>query len=238
MNNIAVVAFILFRETTREPGWLFWSLFFPLILITAIFLQSSIIADESLYFIFLSYVSVVTSIRGTGAYLLGRRESGFLKAFVSFETAQRRYLVAQCLAGFLFAAIVTIFFGFLSSFYFNNVSFEEVLLSIYRACILSFFIGLCSSVINIVPFKFQTVYGVMTAAFAPMLLLSMAHHSEFYTGFVLIVFNAINPVYLGYLLIKDGVFNHFLFMIILLFLTFIAIMVTMKFFKIETYWDK
>ena len=97
VRNIYWLSILLLREKMREPGWLFWSITFPFIIMVALFLQTTDSLNAKLFPIMLSFVSVVTAMLSTGAYLVGRREANFLQAFVSFSVAQKKWCDNTCI---------------------------------------------------------------------------------------------------------------------------------------------
>ena len=139
IQNIYFLSLLLLREEMREPGWMFWSITFPFIIMFALFLQTTGSLSPILFPVMLSFVSVVTAIRSTGAYLVGRREANFLQAFVSFPLAQKRYILAQVIAGFIFTGIIVAVFGVVSSFLFTEVSILDSTHQIARALVVVFF---------------------------------------------------------------------------------------------------
>lgn len=190
------------------------------------------------YPVFLGFVAVVNGIRGTGAYLLGRRESGFLKAFVSFPKAQRRYVGAQIGSCLLFGIIVNTLFGLLILPVYTNLEVAEALLQILRSAFITFVMSLMASTLNLVPFKFQTAYSAVTATFAPMVLLALTGAGRFRDIFFLEILNYFNPVAVAASILQNGFLASQLIVAISTFLGIAGVLATLNWFSIQTYWDK
>lgn len=237
IRNIYYLSLLLLREEMREPGWLFWSITFPFIIMFALFLQTTGSLSPVLFPIMLSFVSVVTAIRSTGAYLVGRREASFLQAFVSFPLAQKRYILAQVIAGFIFAGVIVAVFGVVSSFFFKEVSIFNSINQIARALGVVFFAIFAGSILNLIPLKFQTVMGLVTSTYAPMLLLTFAELIRFPDNMALIMINTMNPVAVGTAII-GGTPISWLVLTIWPIACFGLFGATITWFNLETRWDK
>lgn len=237
VRNIYWLSILLLREEMREPGWLFWSITFPFIIMVALFLQTTDSLNTILFPIMLSFVSVVTAIRSTGAYLVGRREANFLQAFVSFPVAQKRYILAQIIAGFVFTGIIVAAFSTLSSLFFNDVTVTENLQQIMRALGVVFFIICAGSILNLIPLKFQTIMGLVTSTYAPMMLLTFAELIRFPDNMALAFINNINPVAVGASIIGN---NSTSWMVLTVWpLGCLGLLgATIIWFNLETRWDK
>ena len=237
IQNIYNLSILLLREEMREPGWLFWSITFPFIIMIALFLQTTDSLNAKLFPIMLSFVSVVTAIRSTGAYLVGRREANFLQAFVSFPVAQKRYILAQIIAGFVFTGIIVAAFGTLSCLFFNDVTIAENLHQIMRALGVVFCVICAGSVLNLIPLKFQTIMGLVTSTYAPMLLLTFAELIRFPNNMALAFINNINPMAVGASFIGNDN-TSWLVLTIWLIVCLGLLGATITWFNLETRWDK
>lgn len=236
--NIFRLVFLFLRETVREPGWLFWSIFFPLILVAILFLQTDGTLDERLPYTLLSFIAVVTAIRGVGAYMLGRREAGFLKAFVAFPAAQKRYATAQLCAGVVFTWLVCFFFSWVLFFVAPHFGFGDMVVGWLRLFPLIVVMGCASAVLNLVPLKFQTVFGAVSITFAPLLLLTLAAQSAVAAFPIVDAVNTVNPVALGASFLEGGAGSIVVEQVVFAVISVVAFALTLQRFSTETYWDK
>ena len=157
VHKTLIITRILIMEHSREPTALLWSALAPCIL----FLMTTQSSHTPQPYInsaawFYSYISASIAFFGFSFYLIGRRESGFIRSFIYERTAIRRFLVAHTLS----YSAISLFYAFLfylaTKLFFGSYSLGELLhllACFYTSYLLFTCIGLG---IASLPIKFNT----------------------------------------------------------------------------------
>ena len=203
------------------------------VIVTSIYLQSpsglSVLALTG----FVSFVAFINGVSGVCAYLLGRREAGFLNAFVTNSIAQIRYVTAQLISGFIFGVVLTIIYCLILAMLYK-IEFQQLIIWIIRSTIMIGIASMLGCALNLLPYKFEIVLGVLNLLFIIFILLTLAESGRFNHIEYIYGINYFNPVALGMRYIQSGKINLLYYLAPL---SVISIIVTIRYFSIKTYWD-
>ena len=149
------------KEHVREPTALFWTLLSPALVFYGMSYSNSADIQLPQDYMELSkwyyaYVSLNVALFGFSYYLIGRRESGFIRSFVYTRTAQIKFLACHSMSYWMLAAGYCMAFYALTKPYVGAIDIAELtmILARYSICYLTFSaVGL---LFTLPPLKFQT----------------------------------------------------------------------------------
>ena len=170
---------ILLKEQFKEPISLFWVIISP----CAIFYFLALSKNDTTYFSqeyiytlswFYSYIASSIAFFGFSFYIIGRRESGFIRSFIYNKTSKAIFLLAQ------FSACSVISIIYCSVFYlvtrppfgdYNVIEFLTLLFRFYLCYMVFCIPGLLFTLPSI---NFQNAHTLISIASFVMLTLGIA----------------------------------------------------------------
>lgn len=179
MTRANSLAGVFIKEQLKEPVALFWILLSP----GAIFYLLAFSKGDN-YFNqpypaatawFYAYISLSVAFFGFSFYIIGRRESGFIRSFIYTPQAKTVFLIAQFIAYSGIALLYCLFFYLMTRLPFGAYSVNEALIIAVRfySCFILFCIpGL---LITLLPLNFQTANTVFSISSFVMLAFGIAH---------------------------------------------------------------
>ncbi|CAI8850479.1 MULTISPECIES: hypothetical protein [Pseudomonas] len=178
--NTSTLSRLFILEQLREPLSLFWSLIAPPLLFVFLNLDSLnndnlssewYIAQASWY---LSYLALSVSLFGFSLYLVGRRESGFMKTFIQGKKAKTIFLVSQINASIILSILYFIIFTTLTTTIFGtNPTTALKSFSLPFALIMILF-AWSTMIISVLPITFSNANSGISIIFMTMLIFSVA----------------------------------------------------------------
>lgn len=158
---------ILVIEQIREPIGVFWSFAAP---IAYMFLtlpieesaQSSTQAYMQKAAFCLAYMAFVSAGTGFGLYLVGRRESGFIRSFLINPKTRRRFLTAQYLASFSVATAYGAAFVLSTAWAFSDIGMTTVISLVLRYMLTTACLMFGALVLVSLPMTFQSSSSAIT----------------------------------------------------------------------------
>jgi ABC-2 type transport system permease protein len=179
-------AVIFIKEQVREPIGVFWAFGAPLAYIAMFANSMHTSIDQATFFrqvgLCLAYIALTTSVFNFGLYLVGRRESGFVRTFLTDPHRRHRFLGAQFLASFVMALGYGAVFLTLTSWILMPMQFTQ-LLSFYflYACVCAFFM-FGAIVIAALPFTFQAASSSLSIFVTVSIVAGLSSRDVQYLG--------------------------------------------------------
>lgn len=245
MNNFILrtttLTLIFLKEQCKEPIALFWSILSPCAIYYLIVLsrnssdhlEQHYRAASGWYF---SYVACSVALFGFSLYIIGRRESGFIRCFIYTRRAKLIFLAAQFLACTLVALAYCVIFYFASRPLFGAYDAKELLeiMALFYICYLCFCIpGL---IISLLPVSFQTANTLMSITSFSLLGLGLA--GSIRPDSIFEKLNIFNPITLANEIMVSG-FTPNTTLIVMIALAFIAALgMTYLFLRINPVWNR
>jgi ABC-2 type transport system permease protein len=152
-------AAIFVKEQVREPIGVFWAFGAPLAYMAMFANSPRTQIDQTtllrLVGLCLAYIALTTSVFNFGLYLVGRRESGFVRTFLTDPHRRHRFLGAQFLASLVMALGYGAAFLTLTSTILMPVPFTQLVCfySLYACVCVLFMFG--AIVVAALPLTFQ-----------------------------------------------------------------------------------
>lgn len=157
--KISNITKILIKEHFREPTALIWAALAPCIMFSLLTLNNPDFSKPgylSTAAWFYSYISANVAFFGFSFYLIGRRESGFIRSFIYQRNAMKLFLASHTLSYSLISiAYSTLFYLITKPLYGGYLIFELLYLT---ACFYtSYLVFSCIGIIIVaLPIKFST----------------------------------------------------------------------------------
>lgn len=175
-KQIFSVAKILLLEHLREPTALLWTAAAPCLMFVLLRQSSSLTGpSDSTYTSsaawFYAYIAANVAFFGLSFYLIGRRESGFVRSFIYQREAITLFLTSHAVSYTLVSVIYASFFYFISKPLYGLYSLPEFLhltAAFYTSYMIFSCIGLA---IAAMPIKFSTA-GTLFSLLSFLMLLS------------------------------------------------------------------
>ena len=199
-QKIITITTILITEHTREPTALLWSAIAPCLLFVITTLQhptpdvatQSYTASAAWFY---SYISASVAFFGFSFYLIGRRESGFVRSFIYEPNSILRFLLAHSFSYSIISIAYASLFYLITKPLYGNYSIIEplhLLACFYTSYLLFTCIGLG---IAALPIKFSTASTLFSLMSFLMLISGYSGATQsFMTSHSLIL---LNPLYLS-----------------------------------------
>lgn len=169
---------LFLREQLREPISLLWTLISPsalFYLITYTNAPSDSASDNYLHSTagFHAYIAATVAFFGVAFYIIGRRESGFIRSFIYCAEAKNIFLVSHLICCFLTASLYCLTFYLITKPGFGEYSISEMTLILYR--FLTCFIIFCTPALLLANrrLKFQTANTVISIIIFALILLAL-----------------------------------------------------------------
>jgi len=158
---------ILVVEQLREPIAVFWSLLAPVAFLTlsAYHAGGFVLSPEQWVDklgIGLAYVGITMSLFTFGMYLIGRRESGFVRSFLTSAIRRRRFVFVQYAASYFTLLTYGAIYGLIASLLVEGVAWQAFLLMYVRFAVFSAAMMFGTIGVAILPLTFQSASSVMS----------------------------------------------------------------------------
>jgi ABC-2 type transport system permease protein len=175
MMGIARSAQILVAEQLREPIGVFWSIVAPIGFMAFTTYQGShAVLDPSIFAEkagwCLAYIALTLSFFGFGLYLIGRRESGFVRSFLTSREKRNRFMLAQFMASLFLCMAYGLTFIVITALLLTNVSFSEIV-RLFAGFVLVCITFMVSAIFfAALPLTFQSASSLMSISITILLV--------------------------------------------------------------------
>lgn len=191
---------LFLREQLREPISLLWTLISPTALFYLLTYNSMPLSTGTDDYIkstagFYAYIAATVAFFGVAFYIIGRRESGFIRSFIYSTEAKSIFLASHLSCYFVAASLYCVTFYLVTKPDFGNYSLSEFAGILYR--FLTCFILFCSPALLLANrrLKFQTANTVISMIIFTLVLLTLLSARVQSSAFSFL--NIINPLLLS-----------------------------------------
>lgn len=235
------LAWLFIKEQLKEPIALFWIIISPCAAFYLLALSRGGMNSFSGSYIehtawFYAYISSSVALFGFSFYIIGRRESGYIRSFIYNHEAKRIFILAQALAYSVIAMIYCVVFYLTTRPPFGAYSALELLniISRFYICYLLF----CSIGIHFsfLPLNFQNANTLFSIFSFVLLIVGLS--DSFSTRPLLKAINLGNPLLHATELIENGIKRKTIFTLLTLFLFISSLLITIKFLRINPVWSR
>ncbi|ALM85953.1 ABC transporter permease [Bordetella sp. N] len=154
-------------EQLREPIGIFWSFAAPIawLILTAPvdsgpYLSAELYVDRAAWC--LAYIALFVAATGFGLYLVGRRESGFVRSFLNSPARRGRFLMAQYLASMIMALGYGLAFLAITSYTLTDIGMAPLLLLLAKYTLTVACFMFAAIFIAALPLTFRSASSIMS----------------------------------------------------------------------------
>lgn len=240
ITRAALLAKILIKEQLKEPIALFWILLSPGAIFYLLayskgntFFQQDYRTATSWFY---AYIALSVALFGFSFYIIGRRESGFVRSFIYTPHAKKVFLTAQFLAYSVIALTYCLVFYLMTRLPFGAYSIAEALE--IASCFYSCFVLFCipGLLLTLLPLGFQTANTVLSISSFLLLALGIAHTAL--PENIRALSSLLNILGFGKNIMAEGVQSHW-FMITCFTITFsLTLKLACRYLRINPVWSR
>jgi ABC-2 type transport system permease protein len=202
-----LLAKLFIKEQLKEPIALFWIVVSPAATFYLIMYARAPAEVSQDYLSFTSwfYAFVASSVAlfGLAFYIVGRRESGFLRSFVYTRDTKLTFLVGQFLAySFMSVMYCAVFYGLTRS-YFGMMAFSELVVIVARFYMCFLLFSVPALLLTLIPVGFQNTNTLFSIVSFCMLALGIASLNSAHP--IIQIISVFNPMSWANRMMVDGV---------------------------------
>ncbi|MFC4276788.1 hypothetical protein [Achromobacter aloeverae] len=178
---------IFVEEQLREPIGIFWSFVAPIayIVLTSVddgkvFLPSGVYVQRSAWC--LAYVALLLSSTSFGLYLVGRRESGFIRSFLFNPARRRRFILAQYLASLVLALAYGTAFVAVTASTITDMGLACATLLLGKYILVAAVLMFAATFVAALPLTFGAAGSLMSISITIAVVAGLASNSAFVEG--------------------------------------------------------
>lgn len=236
-----LLAALFVKEQLKEPVALFWTVLSPVVTYYLIMYSRASAGDTVSDYIsstswFYAFVSSSVAMFGFAFYIVGRRESGFLRSFVYTGHAKITFLVGQFLAYSIISIVYCSVFYLLTRHYTGFIDFTEYLFIVGRFYICFLLFSVPSLLLTLVPLGFQntsTVFSMLSLAMLALGIVSIGTVNP-----VLASVSFFNPMGWANKVMLDGVVERWQVVLSIVVLLVLSFLVVFQFLRINPVWSR
>jgi ABC-2 type transport system permease protein len=235
------LALLLIKEQLKEPIALFWIIISPAAIYYLLAysrgnsfpLATSYIESTSW---FLAYISSSVAFFGFSFYIIGRRESGFIRSFIYTHEAKLIFLLAQFLAYSLISLAYCTTFYILTCFSFGSFETPELLIILSRFYICYVLFSIPGSLLTLLPINFQNANTFFSIASFIMLTLGILSTRQPHQAIAII--NTFNPLWIANKIMNEGIEKHYILTSGILISFILVFLISLRFLRINPVWSR
>lgn len=236
-----VLAMLFIKEQLKEPIALLWIVISPVASFYLITYARAPLAQPSGDYSsatswFYAFVAASVAFFGLAFYIVGRRESGFLRSFVYTRDTKAIFLGGQFLAYSFISVLYCAVFYVLTKVYFGSIELSEFFTVVGRFYICFLLFSVFSLLLTLVPMGFQNTSTLFSAVSFAMLMFGVV--STLSSHPLIEWLKVFNPMWWANQVMLQGVANSSLLvaMIVVLFLT--SFWMTYRFLLVNPVWSR
>lgn len=236
-----LLAALFLKEQLKEPVALFCLVISPvatfyLIIYTRAPAGDSVSSYVSATSWFYAFVACGVAFFGLAFYIVGRRESGFLRSFVYTRRTKAIFLFGQYFAYSVMSIIYCCVFYCLTRPYFGWMEFAELIDIVVRFYVCFLLFSIVSLLLTLFPVGFQNTNTVFSVCSFLMLALGVASVSSTHRFFE--VAKLYNPMWWANQIMAVGVTDSIGVVVVVLLAFCVAFAVVFKFLLINPVWSR
>ncbi|WP_017528390.1 hypothetical protein [Pseudomonas fluorescens] len=198
LSKPVLLALLFIKEQLKEPVALFWTVISPVVTYYLIaYTRAPVMWGAGEYLSntswFYAFVASSVALFGLAFYIVGRRESGFLRSFVYTGRTKVIFLAGQFLAYSIVSILYCSVFYLLTRYSFGAVDIAEYLVVVGRFYVCFLLFSIPSLLLTLVPVGFQNASTVFSMLSLGMLALGIVSIGSLNSTLALVRF--FNPMW-------------------------------------------
>lgn len=239
--RIIFLAVLFVKEQLKEPVALFWTVISPVVTYYLIQYSRGAVIGTSMDYMsgtswFYAYVSSSVAMFGLAFYIIGRRESGFLRSFVYKRQAKIIFLLGQFFAYSVVAILYCSVFYVLTRSFSGSLDGSEYLVVVGRFYICFLLFSIPSLLLTLIPLGFQnanTIFSILSLMMLGFGIVGIRMPSP-----LLMVVNYFNPMWWANKIMLVGVVEcWFVLMVVVVFLV-VSFLLMFRFLIVGPVWSR
>lgn len=207
----ATLAFLFLKEQFKEPTAVLWTIISPSLLF---YLLNHTKKNEQIQHLnyvaesawFYAYIAASVGLFGFSLYIIGRRESGFIRSFIHTNHSKIIFLTGQLLSYSCIALIYCcIFYALTNALWGDFEIFElfNIALRFYVCFVIFCSLGLLLTLLPINFTNSNTIFSVLLFTMVALGIASPSASAESSSAFLQLL-NDLNPLHAAYKVMRDG----------------------------------
>ncbi len=235
------LTWLFVKEQLKEPVALFWIIVSPVATYYLLAYSRGELSPSGMSYLestswFHAYISSSVAFFGFSFYIVGRRESGFIRSFVYTSEAKLIFMLAQFFACSLISLIYCAAFYVMTCFSFGGFEVAEFLLVFSRFYICYVLFCVPGILLSLLPVSFQNANTIFSMTSFGMLVLGVLSVRDLHP--VLDFIQGFNPLYIANQIMAGGIERHPI-LILGVFFSFIAVfLLSLRFLRINPVWSR
>lgn len=235
----ALLAALLIKEQLKEPVALFWTVISPVVTYYLIAYAKSPMSNAPTDYLsstswFYAFVSSSVAFFGLAFYIVGRRESGFLRSFVYTAHTKMVFLIGQFIAYSLVSILYCSVFYVLTRH--ASFDFAEYLIIAGRFYVCFLLFSIPSLLLTLVPVGFQNTSTLFSMLSLAMLALGIVSIGSLNPALAILRF--FNPMWWANRIMSVGVAEYAWVVLVVGVLLVLSFWVMVRFLLINPVWSR
>lgn len=226
------------KEQFKEPVALFWMIISPAATYYLLFYYKGVLVPSSSMYLesvswFYAYISLSVAFFGFSFYIVGRRESGFIRSFIYMPDSRFVFMLAQYLAYSIIALTYGVVFYGVTYFPFGSFEVYDFLVILFRYYLCFMFFCIFGILLSLLPMNFQnanTAYSITSFAMLVLGVLGIRNDS-----YMIYIINMFNPLNIANNIMVGRVEGAY-FLVFLMFV--VAFWLSLRFLRINPVWSR
>lgn len=241
VSRPALLAALFIKEQLREPVALFWTVVSPVVTYYLLTYARAPLSGEAVDYLsktswFYAFVSSNVALFGLAFYIVGRRESGFLRSFVYTDRTKVVFLIGQFSAYSVVSILYCSVFYMLTRIFSGEFDVAEYLVIVGRFYVCFLLFSIPALLLTLVPLGFQnasTLFSILSLTMLALGIISMGPVSP-----ALAIVGFFNPMWWANKIMLDGVVEcGLVFWVVAISLVFLFL-VMCRYLLIDPVWSR
>ncbi|MFL1386697.1 ABC transporter permease [Pseudomonas tritici] len=235
------LAALFIKEQLKEPVALFWTVVSPVVTYYLITYTKAPVSDAPIDYLsstswFYAFVASSVALFGLAFYIVGRRESGFLRSFVYTGRTRIVFLIGQFLAYSVVAILYCTVFYVLTRYSFGVFNGAEYWVVVVRFYVCFLIFSIPALLLTLVPLGFQSASTVFSMSSLAMLALGIVGTGSSSPAFVIVSF--FNPMWWANKVMLVGLAECWLVVLMVVVLLVVSFFLMFRFLLINPVWSR
>jgi len=236
-----LLSILFIKEQLKEPVALFWIVISPVVtfyLINYARAPQGGVSGEYLSSTswFYSFVSSSVALFGLAFYVVGRRESGFLRSFVYTPQTKAIFMVGQFLAYSVMSITYCAAFYVLTRAYFGVMGVGEFVVIIGRFYVCFLLFSTPALLLTLLPMGFQNTNTLFSMLSFLMLALGIVSLGVSQSSFARLIH--LNPMWWANRIMQFGVVESLQIVVVVIALFICSFWMTLRFLRVNPVWSR
>lgn len=235
-----LLAGFFIKEQLKEPVSLFWVVVSPVVTFYLLNYARAPVGGLPVDYVssaswFYSFVPSSVALFGLAFYIVGRRESGFLRSFVYTRQTKAIFIFGQFLAYSVMSVIYCSAFYVLTRPYFGVMGFAEWGLVVGRFYICFLLFSTPALLLTLIPMGFQntnTVFSILSFVMLALGIISLGAHLWLGT------FTHLNPMWWANQIMQFDVAESLPIVVVIVVLFTCSFCITLRFLRVNPVWSR